>query len=82
MTQLGDAVGVAVAPNGHVFAGVASTTSPYAGIGTYELDSSLHRLRAWSTGGGGYLALSANGRTLYLSGWYAWPDVVAYAIPK
>jgi hypothetical protein len=80
--SIGDAVGVAVAPNGHVFAGAASTTAPYPGIGTWELDSDLRRLRGWLTGGGGYLALSPNAGTLYVSGWNAWPDVVAYAIPK
>jgi len=80
MSSIGDAVGVAVAPNGHVFVGAASRTAPYEGIGTWEFDSDLRNLRAWSTGAGGYLALSAKGDTMYISGW-TWPYVEAHAIP-
>lgn len=81
MSSIGDAVGVAVAPNGHVFAGAASTVAPYQGIGTYELSPDLRQLRAWSTGAGGYLALSTKGDTLYISGW-TWPFIEAHAIPS
>jgi hypothetical protein len=79
-SSIGDAVGVAVATNGHVFVGAASTTTPYPGIGTLEFDSDLRKLRAWSTGAGGYLALSAKGDTMYISG-FTWPYVEAHAIP-
>jgi hypothetical protein len=80
MSSIGDAVGVAVAPNGHVFVGAASRTAPYQGIGTYELDRDLRSLRAWSTGAGGYLALSAKGDTMYISG-FTWPYVEAHSVP-
>ena len=79
-SSIGDAVGVAVASNGHVFVGGASTIAPYQGIGAWEFDSDLRLLRAWSIGAGGYLALSAKGDTMYISGW-TWPYVEAHAIP-
>ena len=79
-SAIGDAVGVAVAPNDHVFVGAAGTIAPYQGIGTWEFDSDLRKLRAWSTGAGGYLAVSAKGDTMYISGW-TWPYVEAHAIP-
>lgn len=80
MSPIGDAVGVAVDPNRHVFVGAASTDAPYPGIGTYELSPDLRLLRAWSTGAGGYLALSTTGDTMYISG-FTWPFVEAHTIP-
>ena len=80
MSSIGDAVGVAIAPNGHVFVGAASRQAPYQGIGTYELDANLRQLRGWSTGAGGYVALSAKGDAMYISG-FTWPYVEAHAIP-
>jgi len=76
MSSIGDAVGLAVDPRGHIFVGAASRTP----LGTYEVAPDGQILRGWSFGGGGYLALSEAGDTVYVSGW-TWPYIEAYAIP-
>ncbi len=81
MSSIGDAVGVAVDPHGQIFVGAASTNPPFGPLGTYELSPDGRVLSGWSSGGGGYLALSAKGDTLYISGW-TWPYIEAYAIPE
>jgi DNA-binding beta-propeller fold protein YncE len=81
MSPIGDAVGLAVDSRGHIIVGAASRNAPYGPLGTYELGSDGHILRGWAFGGGGYLALSATGDTVYVSGW-TWPYIEAYAIPK
>jgi hypothetical protein len=81
MSSIGDAVGVAVDPRGQIFVGAASTDPPFGPLGTYELSQDGRVLSGWSSGGGGYLALSAKGDTLYISGW-TWPYIEAYAIPE
>ena len=81
MSSIGDAVGVAVDPRGRIFVGAASTKPPFGPLGTYELSPDGRLLHGWSNGGGGYLALSTKGDTLYISGW-TWPYIEAYAIPE
>ena len=81
MSWAGDAVGLAVDPAGHIFVGIADVNPPYYGKATYELAPDGHVLRGWTNSGGGFLALSANADTVYITD-EDWPNVIAYTIPK
>lgn len=88
-SSIGDAVGLAVDPQGNIFVGAVNTTPPYGSLGTYKLDPDGRVLRGWSIGGGEGLALSTNGDVLYVSrgiglrtGDASWQYIRAYAIPK